>query len=94
MKTSPSHIRTVIISLSISAESELIIDDVFLSTSLDKPYDADAVLGVKYGKDEHTLLFEDFDGETVSSISSCKEVAVTDNNGGRFGKGLRLDRKG
>ena len=90
----PGHTRTVSMSLSVSGESELVIDDVFLSIPLEKQYDADAVLGKKYGKDEHTLLFEDFDGETVSFIPTCKEVAVTDEKGGRFGKGLRLDHRG
>lgn len=92
--TLPAHTRTVALQLSVFSQSELLIDDVFFSAELDEPHDADAILGTKYGKDEHTLFFEDFDGPTVSSISSCKEVAVTDERGGRFGKGLRLDRKG
>ncbi len=90
----PGHVRTVSLSLSVAGESDLIVDDVFLAASFEKPYDADAVLGKKYGKDGHTILFEDFDGETPSFIPTCKEVAVTDDRGGRFGKGLRLDRRG
>jgi len=92
--TVPGHLRKVALSLSIAEEGELLVDDVFVSALLDEPFDADAVLGNKYGKDEHTLLYEDFDGASPSFISSCKGIAVTDEKGGRFGKGLRLDRRG
>jgi hypothetical protein len=92
--TVPRHLRNVALYLSMPEESDCLIDDVFISALLDDPYDADAVLGRKYGKDEHTLLFEDFDGTSTSFMSSSREVALTDEKGGRFGRGLRLDRRG
>ena len=92
--TVPGHIRTVCLNLSIPIESDLLVDDVFLSAPLEEPYDADSVLAKKYGRDEHTLLFEDFDGASSSFIASNKEAALTDDKGGRFGRGLRLNRKG
>ncbi len=92
--TAPKHIRTISVALCIPAEGQLLIDDLFVSTLTEQPFDADAVLSQKYGRDEHTLVFEDFDGELPSVISTCREVCVTGDGGGRFGKGLRLDRRG
>ena len=90
----PKHIRSLRVSITVPSESNLLIDDAFLSAKLKIVYDADAVLGKKYVKDEHTLFFEDFDGASPHFIPTCKEIRVTEDNGGRFGKGLRLDRKG
>jgi hypothetical protein len=92
--TAPRHIRSVCLTLSVSVESDLLVDDAYIAAPLAEPYDADSVLAKKYGQDEHTLLFEDFDGVSPSFLASGKGVAVTDDRGGRFGRGLRLNREG
>ena len=80
--TAPRHIRSVCLTLSVSVESDLLVDDAYIAAFVGEPYDADAVLAKKYGQDEHTLLYEDFHGTSPSFLASGKGVAVTDDRGG------------
>jgi Tfp pilus assembly protein PilF len=53
-----------------------------------KPYDADAVLTKKYDRDSETLLLLDFENNDPDlKLEGKMKVA----DGGRFGRGLRLD---
>jgi hypothetical protein len=105
--TVPGHIRLVTLVIGVPAPCEVVLDDAYISAPLDAPYDADAVLAKKYGQDADTLLLEDFDGPTPALIlndrariikGDCPDFrgAAVENGtvplGGRFGRGLRLDR--
>ena len=63
------------------------VDDLFFSANFAKPFDVDAVMTAKFQKDEHTLLLVDFDGQGECRLQSAK---LTDDKGGRFGKGVRI----
>ncbi len=64
----------------------MLLDDLFFSADVAKPFDIDTVMTAKYKKDDHTRLLVDFDGQGEYRLE-CK-AALTD---GRFGKGARLD---
>lgn len=88
--TIPGHIRTVSVELSAWGECDLTWDDVFFSADLPQPYDPDAVLTKRLAPDEHTIAFVDFDSPGTYRLEGGAKL--TDERGGRFGKGLRLER--
>jgi len=83
----PGNIRKVALQLAFEGESALGLDDVFVKTAVDQPFDADGVLREKPLTDAHTLCLVDFDGQGSYRAEAGAEVT----NAGRFGKGLRLD---
>jgi Tfp pilus assembly protein PilF len=84
----PRHIRLVWLRISMAAPCEMVLDDAHISAAMDKPYDADAVLNKKCDRDENTLLLLDFDKDDPDlKLEGKMKVA----DGGRFGRGLRLD---
>lgn len=84
----PRHIRLVWLRISAAAPCEMVLDDANISAAMDKPYDADAVLTQKYDRDADTLLLVDFDKDDPDlKLEGKMKIA----DGGRFGRGLRLD---
>ena len=86
----PRHIRMVRIDIYLSADSQILLDDVFFGAELAEPFDPDAVLTTKVKVDADTLMFIDFDGQGPQAKLE-NNAAIID--GGRFGKCLHLDRK-
>jgi len=86
----PGNIRTISIDLVAWAPFDILLDDVACTVELDQPFNADDVLTQKPQRDAHTLLLVDFDGQGEFQPESG--AALTDEGGGRFGKGLRLER--
>lgn len=84
----PGNIRTVTLNVILQGSDEVLIDDVFLAAELARPHDAEQVMREKYKPDGHTRMFVDFDGQGECTLEG--QAAIVD--GGRFGKGLRLDR--
>ena len=76
--------------LSAWGECDVTWDDVFFAAELPQPYDPDAVLTKKPTADEHTVAFVDFDSPGTYRLEGGAKL--TDDGGGRFGKGLRLER--
>ncbi|MBT3374496.1 MAG: hypothetical protein HN742_36030 [Lentisphaerae bacterium] len=89
--TAPRHIRLVQLNLAIGGETDLLIDDAHISAELDHPYDADAVLRDRPVRDADTVLLADFETKDPQASFDVK-AHLTDENGGRFGRGLRLDK--
>ena len=89
--TIPGHIRTVSVELSPWGECDVTWDDVSFAAELPQPYDPDAVLTKKLATDEHTVAFVDFDSPGAYRLEGGSRL--TDESGGRFGKGLRLERR-
>ena len=87
--TIPGNIRTVVVRLTTSSSQQVLFDDLLFSANLLKPFDVDAVMTTQLKKDEHTLLLVDFDGQGNYSLQSAK---LTNDKGGRFGKGVRIER--
>ena len=87
----PTHIRLVRLVITLPPLCELVLDDAYVSALLDKPYDADAVLTQKYCHDLNTLIVEDFETQSDALTLSGKSH-LTDEHGGRFGRGLRVDK--
>jgi hypothetical protein len=88
--TIPGHIRTVSVQLITWGEAELAWDDVFFSADLPKAYDPDAVLQTKPQADQETLALVDFDSPAACRLENG--ATITQPGGGRFGRGLRLER--
>lgn len=88
--TIPGNMRTVAIGLGFSGAPAL-VDDIFFSANVAAPFDVNAVLTTKYRKDEHTLAFVDFDEPGNYRLES--KAKLTDDKGGRFGKGVRLEEQ-
>ncbi len=88
--TIPGHIRTVSVELVAWGECDVAWDDVFFSADLPRPYDPDAVLTAKPAADRDTLAFVDFDGPAAYRLEGGAKL--TGPRGGRFGRGLRLER--
>jgi hypothetical protein len=86
----PGNIRTVHIDILVFGDSDLILDDAFVSADFPQPHDPDAVLNVKPRADENTLAYMDFDSSAEFRLEGG--AAMTPDGGGRFGKGLRLER--
>jgi hypothetical protein len=87
----PPHIRRVSLVIDVQGGRTL-LDDAHIAAELDHPYDADAVLRDPYGRDEHTLFYTGFDEAQPAFRTEYPKLArVTDEKGGRFGRGLRLD---
>ncbi len=86
--TIPRHIRFVTLSLGVSAKSEVLLDDAHISAQLDSPYDADAVLAKKYGRDGHTVMLADFEKDDPGIILETKAHVIKE---GKFGRALRID---
>ncbi len=86
----PGHIRMVSLCLRVDKSADLILDDAYIAAPLDQPYDPDAVLAKKTVKDENTLVLLDFDKD-ASALRLEKNAKLTGPDGGRFGRGLRLD---
>ena len=87
--TIPGNIRTVVLRVTTSSSQQAFVDDLFFSANFAKPFDVDAAMTTKFEKDEHTLLLVDFDGQGECRLQSAK---LTDDKGGRFGKGVRIER--
>ena len=87
----PGHIRLVRFTLQARPGAELLLDDAHFGAPLNQPYDPDAVLSQKPARDEHTLLFADFDADQPDLKTGAKN-RLTDAGGGRFGRGLRLQK--
>jgi hypothetical protein len=88
--TIPGHIRTVSLQLITWGEAELTWDDVFFSAELPRAFDPDAVLNTKPQLDQDTLALVDFDSPAACRLENGAKI--TEEGGGRFGKGLRLER--
>ncbi|MCY3018172.1 MAG: hypothetical protein NTW87_03955 [Planctomycetota bacterium] len=86
----PGNIRTVTISVSLWSSADALVDDVFFSADLAEPLDVNAVLTTKYKKDDHTLLYVDFDGQ--NDEYRLQSAELTNDKGGRFGKGVRIEQ--
>jgi len=86
----PGNIRTVSIRWNMDQAENALVDDFFFCADLPDSLDVNKELTTKYGKDDHTLLFCDFDGQGEYAIGTAK---LTDDKSGRFGKGVRLDEK-
>ncbi len=87
--TIPGNIRTVVVRLTAWNSPQVNFDDLYFSANLAKPFDVDAVMTTKFKKDDHTLMLVDFDGEGQYRLQSAK---LTDDKGGRFGKGVRIEK--
>jgi len=88
--TIPGHIRTVSVELVAWGECDVTWDDAFFSADLPRRYDADAVLTGKPVADEHTVVLVDFDGPAAYRLEGGAKLTAA--GGGRFGRGLRLER--
>lgn len=86
----PGNIRTVSVSLALWGEGEVTLDDVSFAAPLDRPYDADTVLHQKPQADADTLALVDFDGQGQCRLEAGAQI--TKEGGGRFGRGLRLEK--
>ena len=91
----PGHIRMVTLRVKVVNEiADVLLDDAYIAAPIDAAYDADAVLRDKQTRDEHTLLFADFDDqkETVRFNDKAHEgkCSYTDDKTGRFGRALRV----
>jgi hypothetical protein len=89
--TVPRHIRLVQLHLTISGDTDLLVDDAHISAEVDTPFDADAVLKTQPVKDADTLLLAAFEEKDPQAQFDVK-AHLTDAGGGRFGRGLRLDK--
>ena len=89
--TIPGNVRTICFGLNVYQSEAVLVDDLFFSADVEKPFDVDAVMATKFKKDDHTLLLVDFDGQGQYRLES--KATLTDDKGGRFGKGARLDEK-
>ena len=87
--TIPANIRTICFGLSVYDSEAVLADDLFFSAEVEKPFDVDAVMTTKFKKDDHTLLLVDFDGQGEYRLES--KATLTDDKGGRFGKGARME---
>ena len=87
--TIPGNIRTVVFRFAAWNSERVNLDDLFFCANLSKSFDVDAVMTTKFKKDEHTLLLVDFDGQGDYRLESAK---LTDDKGGRFGKGARIEK--
>ncbi len=88
--TIPGHIRTVSVELAAWDACNVTWDDAFFSTDLPRRYDPDAVLTGKPVADEDTIALVDFDSPAAYRLEGGAKL--TAEGGGRFGKGLRLER--
>jgi hypothetical protein len=86
--TIPGNMRTVCVMFSVGKTEEALVDDLFFSGDVARPFDVDAVMTTKFQKDEHTLLLVDFDGQGQYRLESGAKL--TEDGGGRFGRGVRL----
>jgi hypothetical protein len=89
--TIPGHIRTISVELTAWGECDLTWDDLYCSAELTQPFDPDAVLHRKLSADENTIALVDFDRPGSYRLEGGAKL--TDDDGGRFGNGLQLDRK-
>ena len=87
--TIPGNIRAIVFRFAASNSQQVIVDDLVFSANFAQSFDVDAVMTRKFQKDEHTLLLVDFDGQGAYGLQSAK---LTDDKGGRFGKGVRIER--
>ncbi len=87
--TIPGNIRTVTFRLTAWQSEKVWFDDLFFCADLPQSFDVDAAMTTKFEKDSHTLLLVDFNGQGDYRLQSA---ALTDEKGGRFGKGVRIDR--
>jgi hypothetical protein len=86
----PGNVRLVWLRVNFGASADLLFDDAYIAAPLDRPYVADDALTKQYASDADTLLMLDFDQkEPVLHLEN--KIKLTDANGGRFGRGLRLD---
>jgi hypothetical protein len=88
--TIPGNIRTVTVALALWGSRDACVDDVVFTADSATPFDANAVLKDKSRPDAHTLAFVDFDGQGQYQLENGAEL--TDAEGGRFGRGLRLEK--
>ena len=88
----PPHIRWVTLTIEVNGKGSVILDNVHISAELEQPYDADAILREPYKADKDTIFFENFDGaKPAFQTTTPNLIRVTDEKGGRFGRGLRVD---
>ena len=57
----PRHIRMVWLRFSMGGPCEMVLDDAHISAAMDKPFNANAVLGKKYEADSGTVFLADFE---------------------------------
>ncbi len=94
----PGHIRMVTLRVRVAGEvADVLLDDAYIAAPLDVAYDADAVLRDKQTKDEHTLLFADFDSDKGPVVrfndkAHDGKCSYTDDKTGRFGRALRVGK--
>ena len=72
------------------ARANLLLDDAFIAAPLDRPYNADDVLTRKPARDENTLMLLDFEKDDPA-LKLEGSAQLTKPDGGRFGRGLRLE---
>ncbi len=73
--------------ISVQDKADVLIRDATFTAQSERPNPLAGVLTQKYGKDADTLYYEDFDGPTCS-IKLSGATHLTDEKGGRFGRGL------
>ncbi len=71
-------------------ECDVTWDDVFFSADLPRPFDANAALTRKPIANEDTIALVDFDSPAAYRLEGGAKL--TAEGGGRFGRGLRLER--
>ena len=87
----PGHLRMARLTVLVGGNKDLVLDDGFIAAPLEAPYDADAVLKTKPVKDADTIFFEDFEKDNPA-IRLVGKAHLTAKGGGRFGRGLRMDK--
>ena len=87
----PGHLRMARFMVSVGGKKDMVLDDAFIAAPLEAPYDPDAVLKTKPVKDADTIFFEDFEKDNPA-IRLVGKAHLTAQGGGRFGRGLRVDK--
>jgi len=89
----PGHIRLVLLRITMGSPIDVVLDDAHISAPMNASFNADDVLSKKYSRDDKTILFLDFE-KGDNSVHLDEKTVVTAPGGGRFGRGLRLDKPG
>ena len=86
----PGHIRLVWLKLLPGSSADMALDDAYIAAPLDQPYNADDVLTKKPQRDDNTLLLLDCEKDD-SELRLEGKSRISGPDGGRFGRGLRMD---
>jgi len=89
--TIPGNIRTITVAIAVWNSAEAFLDDLFFSAEVAPPFDVAAALTTKFKADDHTLMLVDFDGQ--GEYRQEGGAKLTDENGGRFGRGVRVSEQ-